>query len=162
MLSGFVCAFHLATQGFKSQAHHLHFYQFKFELWTVEKTKINRKRGLDWPIFKTNSMLFPGIEGLSSKLFLPSQNFPSGILTAAQPGKPRARTRTSTCTRWRSTATRFAWATTSSSSARLTSTTRSRRRRTTGSRAWKRWNGKRPVSHVGTWVLRHQCDQMVE
>ena len=33
---------------FKSQAHHLCYYQFK--LWHVEKTK-NRKRGRDWPIF---------------------------------------------------------------------------------------------------------------
>ena len=32
--------------GFESQAHHLHFYQFEFEWWRVEKTKINRKRGL--------------------------------------------------------------------------------------------------------------------
>ena len=30
--------------GFKSQAHHLHFYQFLFELFHVEKTKINKKR----------------------------------------------------------------------------------------------------------------------
>ena len=38
--------------GFKSQAHHLLFYQFiKIELWHVEKTKIKRKRGRNWPIF---------------------------------------------------------------------------------------------------------------
>ena len=39
---------------FESQAHHLRFYQFKFQfkLWHVEKTKISRKRGRDWPIFK--------------------------------------------------------------------------------------------------------------
>ena len=36
---------------FESQAHHLWFYQFKFELRRFEKTKINRKRGRDWPIF---------------------------------------------------------------------------------------------------------------
>ena len=41
---------------FESQAHHLRFYQFKFQfkLWHVEKTKISRKRGRDWPIFKKN------------------------------------------------------------------------------------------------------------
>ena len=39
--------------GFKTQQHHLHFYQFKFEfkMWLVEKTKINRKRGRDCSIF---------------------------------------------------------------------------------------------------------------
>ena len=44
---------------FESHAHHLCFYQFKFEfkLWHVEKTKINRKRGLDRPIFKKVSLL---------------------------------------------------------------------------------------------------------
>ena len=36
--------------GFKSQAHHLRFFQFKFEIEHVEKTKINRKIGRDWPI----------------------------------------------------------------------------------------------------------------
>ena len=40
--------------GFKSQAHHLRFFQFKFEIEHVEKTKINRKRGRVWPIFKKN------------------------------------------------------------------------------------------------------------
>ena len=40
--------------GFKSQAHHLRFFQFKFEfkLEHIEKTKINTKRGRDWPIFE--------------------------------------------------------------------------------------------------------------
>ena len=38
--------------GFESQAHHLCFYQFKFKLWDVEKTKLNRNIGGDWPIFK--------------------------------------------------------------------------------------------------------------
>ena len=42
---------------FESQVHHLHFYQFKFKLWHVEKTKINRKRGRDWPIFLKNYKL---------------------------------------------------------------------------------------------------------
>ena len=37
--------------GFESQAHHLRFYQFKFKLYHVEKTKINAKRGRDWPVF---------------------------------------------------------------------------------------------------------------
>ena len=39
--------------GFEFQVHHLCFYELKFEfkLWRVEKTKINRKRGMDWPIF---------------------------------------------------------------------------------------------------------------
>ena len=40
--------------GFESQARHLFFYQFKFELWHVEKTKINRKSGGDLPIFNKN------------------------------------------------------------------------------------------------------------
>ena len=40
--------------GFDSQAHLLHFFQFK--LWCVEKTKINRKRGRDWPIFFKKSI----------------------------------------------------------------------------------------------------------
>ena len=38
--------------GFDSQANHLHFFQFKFELWHVEKTKLNKKRRLDWPFLK--------------------------------------------------------------------------------------------------------------
>ena len=33
-------------------SHHLCYFQFEFKLWHVEKTKINRKRGRDWPIFK--------------------------------------------------------------------------------------------------------------
>ena len=37
--------------GFESQDHRLCFYQFKFEFCHVEKTKINRKRSRDWPIF---------------------------------------------------------------------------------------------------------------
>ena len=38
--------------GFESQARHLCSYQFKFELWHVEKTKINRKRGRNGPFEK--------------------------------------------------------------------------------------------------------------
>ena len=37
---------------FESQANHLLFSQFVFELCHVEKTKINKQRGHDWPIFK--------------------------------------------------------------------------------------------------------------
>ena len=38
--------------GFKSQAHHLRFFHFKFEfkLWRIGKTKIKGKRGRDWTI----------------------------------------------------------------------------------------------------------------
>ena len=36
--------------GFESQAHYLCFFQFKLK--HVEKSKINRKRGRDWPIKK--------------------------------------------------------------------------------------------------------------
>ena len=35
---------------FESQTHHLGFYQFILKLYTLEKTKINIKRGRDWPI----------------------------------------------------------------------------------------------------------------
>ena len=35
---------------FESQAHHLCFYQFKFESYHMEKTKINIKSGRDWPL----------------------------------------------------------------------------------------------------------------
>ena len=55
--------------GFESQAHHLCFYPFKFEfkLWHVEKTKINSKRGRDWPIFlKKQLFVLPRIEQLTS------------------------------------------------------------------------------------------------
>ena len=39
--------------------HQLCFYQFKFKLWHVEKTKINRKRGPDWPILKRRNVEDP-------------------------------------------------------------------------------------------------------
>ena len=38
--------------GFKSQTHHLHLYQFIFELCRVEKTKINKKEAGIGPFFK--------------------------------------------------------------------------------------------------------------
>ena len=41
--------------GFESQAHHLHFYQIKFELFHVEKTKNKQKEAGIGPFFKKKS-----------------------------------------------------------------------------------------------------------
>ena len=56
-LSGSVCAYHPAAQGFESHVHHRHFEFFKLYLYcNLKRTKIN-KRGRDWHIFWKNVFL---------------------------------------------------------------------------------------------------------
>ena len=54
--------------GFKSQAHHLRFRQF-IDLCNAERTKINKKRGREWP-FKKNYLqvlILPKLDRYFSK-----------------------------------------------------------------------------------------------
>ena len=51
---------------FESQAHHLRFYQFIFELCDVKRTKINKKRARQWPTNKkTKSMSNSSLQSAS-------------------------------------------------------------------------------------------------
>ena len=56
--------------GFESQAHHLHFYQIKFELFHVEKTKNKQKEAGIGPFFLKKEQLDKIIQRKDSKNIL--------------------------------------------------------------------------------------------
>ena len=62
---------------FESQAYHLRFYQFIFELCYVEKTKISKKRCRDWPIFIKKLKIFLFIFLFLERFFLANASYRS-------------------------------------------------------------------------------------